>query len=248
MNLFLLSPSDVNGSRAVLRGHQARHALAVLRAQVGDGLRIGLLNGPRGTGVVVKSSAEEVELECSFDTAIPPRPAVDLLLALPRPKVMKRLWAQLAALGVKRIILTNAARVERNYFDTHILDPAFYTPLLLEGLQQAQDTHLPDISIHRQFKPLIEDELDSFTTEDAARLLADPASPGGLTLAAGIQRALLAVGPEGGWVPYERELLARRGFTPFGLGARTLRSDTACVALLSVVNYFMPGNLNPPGS
>jgi hypothetical protein len=73
---------------------------------------------------------------------------------------MRRLWAQIAAMGVGQIILTNAERVERNYFDTHVLMPECYRPLLVEGLQQARDTRLPRVSIHRQFKVLVEDELD----------------------------------------------------------------------------------------
>src|SRR5688500_19330680 len=99
-------------------------------------------------------------LHCAFEAAPAPRPPVDLLLALPRPKVMRRLWAQLAALGVGRILLTNAARVERNYFDTHVLTSDCYRPLLVEGLQQARDTRLPVVSIHRQLKILVEDHLD----------------------------------------------------------------------------------------
>jgi 16S rRNA U1498 N3-methylase RsmE len=57
------------------------------------------------------------DVRCVFESVTPPRPRVDVLLALPRPKVMRRLWAQLAALGVAQIILTNAERVERHYFD-----------------------------------------------------------------------------------------------------------------------------------
>jgi 16S rRNA U1498 N3-methylase RsmE len=116
-----------------------------------------------------------VVLACAFDTATPPRPPIDLLLALPRPKVMRRLWAQLAALGVGQIILTNAERVERNYFDTHVLTPECYRPLLVEGLQQARDTRLPVVSIHRQFKVLIEDDLAGMVGE-GRRVAADPAA------------------------------------------------------------------------
>jgi RsmE family RNA methyltransferase len=162
---------------------------------------------------------------------------VDLLLALPRPKVMRRLWPQLAALGVGRIVLTNAARVERNYFDTHVLDPAFYRPLLIEGLQQAQDTHLPRVSIHRRFRPLVEDELDSLCPP-GARLVAHPsgdAPPVAGAWPRGAARVLLAVGPEGGWDDFELRLLGDRGFRPVSLGARTLRTDTACVALLAAL-------------
>jgi len=81
-------------------------------------------------------------MRCELEAEIPPRPRVDLLLAVPRPKVMRRLWAQIAALGVGQIVLTNAEKVERNYFDTHILTPETYRPLLIEGLQQARDTRL----------------------------------------------------------------------------------------------------------
>ena len=111
---------------------------------------------------------------------MPPRPNVDLLLAVPRPKVMRRLWAQIAALGVGQIILTNAEKVERNYFDTHILAPETYRPLLIEGLQQARDTRLPAVSIHRQFKILIEDQLDDLFAS-GLRVVADPSAAMPLT-------------------------------------------------------------------
>jgi RsmE family RNA methyltransferase len=50
------------------------------------------------------------------------------------------------------------------------------------------------------------------------------------------RRVLLAIGPEGGWNDYERELLVAHRFTPVGLGPRTLRTDTACVALLALAH------------
>jgi RsmE family RNA methyltransferase len=177
-------------------------------------------------------------MHCAFDASVPARPPVDLLLALPRPKVMRRLWAQIAALGAGQIILTNAERVERNYFDTHVLTPECYRPLLVEGLQQARDTRLPAVSIHRQFKVLIEDKLDAlFGT--GLRVVADPAasaSAGALVREHRDARVLFAVGPEGGWNAYETALLAAHGFLPAGMGARTLRSDTACVALLALAH------------
>ena len=197
---------------------------------------MGMLDGPRGVGRVVHVE-DSVELECAFEPEPPAVPDVDLLLALPRPKVVRRLWAQLAALGVGRIILTNASRVERNYFDTHVLDPAFYRPLLIEGLQQAQDTHLPRVSIHRRFRPLVEDQLDAQSSADG-RLVAHPAgnpTPIAGAWPHGARRVLLAVGPEGGWDDFELRLLGDRGFRPVSLGARTLRTDTACVGLLAAL-------------
>lgn len=247
MNLILLSDDKVSNRRTTLRGQEAQHVIHVLKPQIGETLRLGLLNGSRGTGTVVHLGHEDVDLECTFEAEPPPRPPVDLLLALPRPKVMKRLWAQLAALGVGRIILTNAARVERNYFDTHVLDPDFYTPLLIEGLQQAQDTRLPEVSVHRKFKPLIEDDLAALSAAPL-RLLADPEARTGLASAMRGPRALLAVGPEGGWVDFERGLLVEHGFIPFSLGLRTLRSDTACIALLALVHQALKDPTSSPAA
>lgn len=235
MNLILLEPEALRDGRVELTGASARHAVTVLHVQVGHEVRIGVLNGPRGTGRVTRVGETGIELACTLDAEPPPRPDVDVLLALPRPKVMRRLWAQLAAMGVGRIILTNAARVERNYFDTHVLDASVYRPLLVEGLQQAQDTHLPRVSIHRRFKPLIEDELDELTAGNA-RFVAHPkANLPPVAWPQDAARVLLAIGAEGGWDDYELRLLEAHGFAPVSLGARTLRTDTACVALIAAV-------------
>src|SRR5262249_10617820 len=143
-----------------------------------------------------------VMLECEFEAAPPPRPRVDLLLALPRPKVLRRLWAQLAAVGVGRVVLTNAAKVERNYFDTNLLSLDVYPPLLIEGLQQARDTWLPSFDVGGRLKVFVEAELDGCFGK-GLRVAADPAAPAAAEVLresppAAEDRVLVAVGPEGG--------------------------------------------------
>jgi RsmE family RNA methyltransferase len=239
VNLILFERTEVDVSGAArLSGERAAHVRTVLRSAAGDRIRVGLLDGPRGVGIVRSIDDSGIELRCEFDTDVPPGSRVDLLLALPRPKVMKRLWAQLAALGVGRIILTNAERVERHYFDTHVLTPECYRPLLIEGLQQARDTRLPSVSIHRQFKVLVEDALDGFFPS-GLRVVADPSAQKDVRAVVGSsteERVLLAVGPEGGWNTFELALLEAHGFTSAGMGLRTLRTDTACIALLALVH------------
>jgi 16S rRNA (uracil1498-N3)-methyltransferase len=243
MNLILCEPSEVDAHGIVtLTGARGAHVRSVLGATPGDVIRIGVVDGPRGQGEIVALDEDRVVLRTTvvagLDAAIPAPPAVDLLLALPRPKVLRRLWAQLAALGVGRIVLTNASRVERHYFDTHILNASTYRPLLIEGLQQAGDTRLPHVSVHRQFRILVEDELDALSS-DAARLVAHPGSHRALlTVARESQRrrVLLAIGPEGGWNDFELDLLTRHGFGIVSMGPRILRTDTACVALLALLH------------
>lgn len=246
MNLLLIETSELSaGGDVRLAGTRARHIVEVLKAAEGDSLRAGVIDGALGTAIVQEIRGEEVRLHCRFDGETPRRPSVDLLLALPRPKVMRRLWAQLAALGVGRVLLTNAGRVERNYFDTHWLSPDTYRPLLIEGLQQARDTRLPEVTIHRQFRVLIEDQL-GVPAVNEIRVRADPGVHDSIRAVVQARektddsvtrpRLLLAIGPEGGWNEFERQLLEAHGFQPVAMGARTLRSDTACVALLALAH------------
>ena len=235
MNLILLEAGEVAGDGiAVLADPRATHITVVLHATPGQTVRIGLLDGPFGIGTVTAVSGETVTLSCAFEPAAPPLPGIDLLLALPRPKVLRRLWAQLAALGVHRIMLTNAERVERNYFDTHLLEGHIYRPLLIEGLQQARDTRLPVVSVHRQLKVLVEDHLDGLCGA-GLRLVADHRASLPIIDAARQRdgRLLLAVGPEGGWNDFELSLLQSHGFTAVSMGQRTLLVDTACIALIA---------------
>jgi RsmE family RNA methyltransferase len=248
VNLILLAPTEVPESGDVtVTGQRASHLLNILNVTTGKQVRVGIANGRIGFGTVISIADGTVQLRCEFEE-IPPRPSIDLLLALPRPKVMRRLWAQIAALGVGRIILTNAARVERNYFDTHILSPETYGPLMVEGLQQARDTHVPVVSIHRRFKALIEDEIDRLCP-DENRLVAHPGAGPSISAAVaarGDGRVLLAIGPEGGWDDFELSLLARHRFMPVSIGPRSLRSDTACVALLAMASEALrPGRQSP---
>ncbi|MEO7190129.1 MAG: RsmE family RNA methyltransferase [Vicinamibacterales bacterium] len=266
MNLLLLESHELDADTHVrLSGPRADHLIRILKVTPGASVRVGIIDGPVGEGIVADVAAGTVDLRCRFGTDVPARPTVDLLLALPRPKVLRRLWPQLAALGVGRIILTNASRVERVYFDTHVLTEACYRALLVEGLQQARDTRLPLVSVHRQFRKLIEDELDPLAPA-AARLVAHPDSDRDVTVA--IERAscrrqapapetadpgsgdpgnrqmptphagpvLLAIGPEGGWNEFELALLGAHRFEAISMGPRTLRTDTATIALLALVH------------
>jgi RsmE family RNA methyltransferase len=238
VNLLLLEPAELSAEgHAILSDDRARHVIEVLRAKIGSELRVGRVGGPIGSARVESIEAGTITLACRFGDRTPPIPAVDLLLALPRPKVLARLWAQIAALGVGKVVLTNANKVERYYFDSHAVSPEHARHRLLEGLAQARDTRVPEVVVVKELKPFVEDELDA-AFGDARRLIADAAyarSPID-AVRARKGRVVLAVGPEGGWSDYERDLLERQGFVGVGLGPRTLRSDTAVIALLGIVH------------
>jgi 16S rRNA (uracil1498-N3)-methyltransferase len=240
MNIILFERSEIStGGTTELADVRAKHLIQVLKVGVGSEVRVGVVDGPAGTGTVMDLGDGRVTLQCALQKSPPPRPRVDILLALPRPKVMRRLWAPLAELGVGQIILTNAEKVERDYFDTHILHEDGYRPLLITGLQQARDTHVPRVSIHKRFKVLLEDELPALFPE-GRRLMAHPDSmatiAGALRKVKTGERVLIAVGPEGGWNGFELAALDAHGFHQVSMGPRTLATTTACIALLTLVH------------
>lgn len=232
MNLLLLHPEDfVRDDEVRLHGRREQHAREVLRVQVGEALKVGRLGGNVGHGEVLEAKPGELRLKVVLSSPPPPRPRVDLVLAIPRPKQLKRVIPAVASLGVDRLVLVNAARVEKSYFDSKVLEPEFLSSLIEQGLEQARDTSPPEILVRERFRPFVEDELDGlFPGSD--RLAPHPAAERPLGPAGPGRRTLLAVGPEGGWVPFELELLAARGFTPVSLGPRILRTETVVPLLL----------------
>jgi len=240
MNLILLSESDcVAGDRFRLTGRRARHVTDVLHAAPGRDLRVGLLDGPLGVGRVAEAVAGHVELDCTFDLDPPLRPRTDLVLAVPRARSLRRLLPEVAALGVDRIVLLRTWRVSKPYLSQTILRPDQYRPLLHEGLMQARCTREPRVVVEPLFRPFVEDRLPTFAA-GARCWIAHPDAPAPLAAQRldRDERVVLAVGPEGGWVPYEVEALGRAGFSPVSMGGRTLRVETACTALLAQVDLL----------
>ncbi len=248
MNLLLLEPAELQpDGTARLSGRRLAHAREVLKAQAGDELRVGLLGGLLGTARVVRLDPAELVLAVTATEPPPPRAGVDLLLAIPRPKQLKRVLPAIASLGVDRLVLVNAARVEKSYFQSHVLSEATVRDYLLQGLEQAKDTRLPELLLRERFRPFVEDEAPALFSAHQ-KLLPHPPAVSTLTAqprpALG-QRTVLAVGPEGGWVPFEVELLQAQGFQPFSLGPRVLRTEVAIPVLLGQLAAWRAGETSP---
>jgi RsmE family RNA methyltransferase len=180
--------------------------------------------------------AQAVELSVALESDPPPPLEVQVVLALPRPKFVRRSLSALTSLGVKRIHLVNALRVEKSYWQSEELLEENVRAACIKGLEQARDTVLPEVTLHPRFRPFVEDELPALIAGGRA-LVADvhAREPCPANLAGHVT---VAVGPEGGFIPYEVELLGSVGFAPVGLGARALTVETALAALLGRVANF----------
>jgi RsmE family RNA methyltransferase len=231
MNLLVLLAEDfLAPGRARITGRRLRHVTEVHRAAVGSELAVGLLDGPLGRGRVVALDGEAVDLEVVLDQPPPPRLPLTLVLALPRPKVLNRTLAAAASLGVARIYLVNAWKVEKSYWSSPRMAEANLLLQRLLGLEQARDTRLPELHLRRLLRPFAEAELPGLCAGTLA-LLAHPGAPEGCPR--GVAGPVtLVIGPEGGFIPAEVDLLVRSGCRPVHLGGRVLRVETAVAALV----------------
>lgn len=242
MNLILLDPAELDSDgTANLVGDRAKHVREVLRSETGDTVRVGVRHGKVGEGRVVALGENRVELFVTLGASPPARSPVDLIVAMPRPKVARRVFRAASQLGISRLILLNAARVDRSYFASPILKPESIARSLDEGLEQAKDTVPPEVRIEKFFRPFVEDELPKLYDASWTKLLAHPGVAEDARVAAGGKRAVIAIGPEGGWVPFELDLLKTQGFKPFSCGDRVLRSEVAVPLLVGQVELALRG-------
>jgi RsmE family RNA methyltransferase len=232
VNLLLLDDADfVAADRVILRDRRLTHMQEVHRAESGDRMRVGRLGGLMGEGRLLRLEANEAELQVSFDQPPPAKLPLTLLLALPRPKMLRRVLQTVAAMGVPRLVLLNSYRVEKSFWQTPFLDPEAVREQLILGLEQARDTVLPEVIIEKRFKPFVEDRLPALAAGSLG-LIGHP-GPWPECPRALSEPVTLAIGPEGGWIPYEVDKLREAGLNPVQLGERILRVETAVTALLA---------------
>lgn len=232
MNLLLLEEADfISADRVVLRDRRLKHMQEVHRSEVGDSLRVGRVDGLLGAAQLLRLEAREAELAVSFDREPPAKLPLTLVLALPRPKMLRRVFQTVATMGVPKVILVNSYRVEKSFWQTPFLEPAAIREQLILGLEQARDSVLPEVVIEKRLKPFVEDRLPALV-DGTLGLVGHPGDYPACPRAVD-EPVTLAIGPEGGWIPYEVDLLRASGLNPVQLGERILRVETAVTALIA---------------
>ena len=235
MNCILLPATNFLANTAHINSAtQITHVNNVLGAAVGDTLKIGQIGGNLGTAIIEKITTDSISLRDVQLTMMPPTKLdLTVVLALPRPKVLRRLIMDMTALGVRDIVLLNSYRTQKSYWQSPLL--ARIDEFVLEGLQQGVDTIVPNITLQKRFKPFVEDTLPSLMTDQA--IVAHPYSEQSFseflsTQPSGTLPSLVCIGAEGGWIDYEVALLNAHGCIPVHIGPRILRTEAAVNVVL----------------
>ncbi len=247
MNLIILTEADrIDADRFCVSDHRAEHIRSILKARVGESVEVGLIDGPTGRASIEAIDGSSITLRAS-EVVDPgyPLPEIDLICALPRPQTLKKVLFTSAMMGVRRLDLIRGRRVERSYYHSPLLQPENFRPYLVEGLSQGKLTRLPEVQVHPRFRPFFEDVLparDKAVDGLVRKLLPHPEATssmaGAVSMnppAAAIQ---IAIGPEGGWVDFELELMQQQGFSPILLSRWVLRVEHAVTAALAQIELL----------
>jgi 16S rRNA (uracil1498-N3)-methyltransferase len=232
VNLILFEPDEID--RPLPRtDRRAAHIIDVLRRKVGEEFDAGLINGPRGKGIVEAIDAKSIALAFRWGPAPPGLDALTVIIGLPRPQTARDLLRELTSLGVRELHFVRTEKSDPGYASASLWSANEWRRLLIAGAEQAFDTRLPAVTHGRE----LEETLGSLPPEEA-RLALDnyeAARPmGGVPLPAKAG-VVLAIGAERGWSTRERELLRRHRFELVSLGTRVLRVETAAIAAVSIL-------------
>jgi 16S rRNA (uracil1498-N3)-methyltransferase len=233
VNIILFSPEEV---QLPLSGKdfRARHILGVLRRKPGDTFDAGLIGGPRGKGTLLAVGADgALTLSFAWGEAPPPPAPLRLLVGLPRPQTARDILREGAALGVAAMDFVRTERGEPSYARSSLWSSREWESLLVAGAAQAFCTRLPAVRHGHTLAEAVE-ALPSAGTRLALDNYESPGPLGQVTVAAGTT-VVLAIGSERGWSAAERALLLQRGFLFVHLGERVLRTETACIAAISLL-------------
>lgn len=225
MNIVLLDPRQTESEIwSISSKRQLEHLKQHVDVQVGDSLKVGIREGKRYLTEVVEVTEQAIKLKPVKEEAVPVKLAVTLIVAMPRPKVLRRLIMDSVTLGVEKIILLHSYRVDKSYWQTPFLQQLDQYVTL--GLEQAGDTIAPKIEIYKRFKPFVEDVLPSLVTAACPAYVAHPYAEMKMPFAID-HPCTIVIGPEGGFIPYEVDLLIKNGCQAVSLGNRILRTETA---------------------
>ncbi|MBP6274417.1 MAG: 16S rRNA (uracil(1498)-N(3))-methyltransferase [Acinetobacter sp.] len=230
MNIVLLEAEQTQSEFwKIDNPRQIQHLSQHVQLNAGDTLKVGIRNGQRYLTEVVTISEQHILLRPIQVEAVPAKLPVHLILALPRPKVLRRIIMDAVTLGVQRISLIHSYRVDKSYWQSPFLQQLDdYVTL---GLEQAGDTISPEIQMYKRFKPFVEDVLPTFISDQKPAYVAHPYAEQQMPHA--IQHSCcLIVGPEGGFIPFEVDLFKKNGCQARRLGNRILRTETAVSHIL----------------
>lgn len=221
------------GSRIVLPESAANHLVRVLRLREGDGCALFNGDGNDYGARIAVAGKREVTVEIlglrPVENESPFR--ITLLQGIARGEKMDLILQKATELGAAAIAPVLAERTEVK-LDAERTEKrmAHWRSVIVSACEQSGRAIVPQLSAPAALADAARASADSL------KLTLDPVSEHTLaSLPASASSATLAIGPEGGWSPRDRETLRAAGYTGLRLGPRVLRTETAGLAAIAAL-------------
>lgn len=232
MNIILFSPTEVQ-LPLPCSDPRACHILEVLHRRPGDNFDAGLINGPRGKATLQAVENETLILTFSWGTTPSPLAPIRLIIGQPRPQTARDILREGASLGVAAMDFVRSEKSDPGYGRSSLWASPEWENLLIAGAAQAFCTRIPDVQHGRT----LADTIASLPADCVRVALDNYESPGALSglVLGNLSSVAVALGAERGWSATERNLLRAHGFIFAHLGERVLRTETACIAAVTLL-------------
>ena len=256
MSRFFVPKESVRAASIYITGREAHHILDVMRLKVSDEVVVFDGTGREYTGIVRAADRKslEVQIKSARESSAGRGPLITLIQALPKKEKMDYIVEKATELGVSRIIPVTTERTIPEWNDAKkasIVER--WRKIVREAAKQCGRSDLPEVSQIVPFEELIRHCEEPKAIASPLKGLAMTVWDCDLKLitalsdrAAGLKDALkdgssknitIAIGPEGDFTPEEAEDALKAGFKIVNLGPRVLKSDTAGLAVLSMIDY-----------
>jgi 16S rRNA (uracil1498-N3)-methyltransferase len=230
-----------------LPAEASHYLLKALRLRVGDKLTIFNGRGGEFSAELVGTAKHLAQLRVGTHDAIERESPLQLTLlqAVSRGERMDYVMQKSAELGVTRVVPVmsefSVVKLEEKQAAKRV---EHWRAIATSACEQCGRTRLPVIANVVDFDQALIDCEPLAGGSSSARLLLSPTASAGLpSIARNLKHAVLLIGPEGGFSDREEQLALTHGFVGYRLGPRLLRTETAPVAAIALLQS-LSGDLN----
>lgn len=246
MNIALFSEEEINCPLSV-KDSRGKHIIKVLHKVTGDTFEAGIINKTAGIATITNIDENFIHFDFSPKTDGKPLHPVCLIVGFPRPIQLKRLFRDVAGLGVEKLYLCGTELGEKSYMDSNIVTGGAAEQALLEGTVQAKSVHVPELKVFPTVKACLDFVKAESQNQTSIKTILDNVKPKG-PLFSFLQNELknidqkqskpyiyAAIGSERGWTDKERNLFETEGFSACSMGERVLRTETATTVATTLI-------------
>ncbi len=233
MNIVLFEENEIS---TLFARDDARinHVTEILGLKTGDSFDAGIVNGKSGKAILSRIEENCVELQFELDREEPPLPPIDVIVGLSRPQTNRKILQEATTVGARSLTFVSTERGEPSYANSKLWKTGEWRRHVVAGAAQAFSTRIPSIRFGISLEEAIA-HLDC----GCARIAMDnyEAKHHLMDVRFSQSSIIVAIGSERGWTTSERKALINEEFELAHLGDRPLRTETAVVAGLSLLNH-----------